>query len=465
MEKPKDNLRMVKVTPQINFLAKFANDLLRDERANISNELRISLEAVLGFLTTKEAGVEKYAWDPAEALKDAVQREFGEYGGVNPSISVSTTFTTMDPKTMGRLFDGDPKLMEKGCRLYGRHYHPNSVYLGKRLAAMEDMEAAYPTASGMAAISVVLGQILSSGDKVVASSNVYGGTHVFLDKILRKRGVETTFVSPTDLKAFEEAINQENVKVVYVETEANPTLDIVDLPRLAEIADSKDVFLVVDNTFTPLSFTPVHLGADVVIYSTTKFINGRSDAIGGAVCCSKQFLEHLMDLHEGELMLNGPVMDPRSANQLNLYLNDLPLRIKAHSERALIFAERMERIYKDLKVYYPGLASHPQHELATYMMNPQYGYGGMLSLDFGDLAKAQQFVKNLQGLGGGLNAVSLGYFDTLLTIPAATTSSEIDEETQRAMGLNPGLVRISVGFTGGLESEWEKIEKAMKLVL
>ena len=400
-------------------------------------------------------------WDPATAIRDKVKRVFGECGGVNESIEPSTTFTTMNPETMRALFKGEGGPQD-GCFLYARHFAPNSLRLGMRIAAMEDTEIAYPTASGMSAISATLMQLLNPGDHIVSSGAIYGGTHALLQNFLPRFGINSTFVRPADSDGFERAI-QPTTKIIYVETEANPTMEIADLDRLAEMAHAKGALLVVDNTFTPLTFTPAHHQADIVIHSTTKFINGRSDAIGGAICSSHDLLLKLMDLNTGTLMLTGPVMDSRNAHQLNMYLNDLPLRIAAHSERALLFAQRMESL--GLTVRYPGLSSHPQHQLAARMKNPNYGYGGMMNVDFGSVQRATAFVKKLQDLGGGLNAVSLGYFDTLASVSGITTSSEIDGKQQTAMGLSPGLVRLSVGYTGTAESEWTKMQEAIEEAL
>jgi methionine-gamma-lyase len=408
--------------------------------------------------TTNPKLEQKPPWDPARAIQDGVRRAFGEYGGVNESIEPSTTFTTMRPEVMQALFRGEsgPK---DGCFLYARHFAPNSIHLGQRLAAMEDTEIAYPTSSGMSAITATFLQSLSPDDHIVSSGAIYGGSHALLQKLLPRFGINTTFVRPSDTKGFEEAITSKT-KMIYVETEANPTMEIADLNHLAEIAHAREALLIVDNTFTPLIFTPSHQKADVILHSTTKFINGRSDAIGGAICCSHNFLMKMMDLNTGTLMLTGPVMDSRNAHQLNMYLHDLPLRIKAHSERALIFARRIESM--GLSVRYPGLPSHPQHELAKSMQNADFGFGGMLSVDFRTPDRAVAFVQKLQDLGGGLNAVSLGYFDTLVSISGTTTSSEIDREEQDSIGLSPGLVRLSIGYTGNTETEWDKMQQAIE---
>ena len=398
------------------------------------------------------------SWDPSGAIHDNPRRTFGEWGGVNESIEPSTTFTTMSPEIMQAIFEGK-KGPSDGCFLYARHFAPNALHLGLRLAAMEDTEIAYPTSSGMSAIAITLLQLLSPDDHIVSSGAVYGGSHALFEKFLPKFGIKTTFVKPSDTAGFKKAMTKKT-KVLYVETEANPTMEIADLEALAKIAHEQKALLVVDNTFTPLTFTPAHHKADIVLYSTTKFINGRSDAIGGAICCSHDLLLKMMNLNTGALMLIGPVMDARNAHQLNLYLNDLPLRIKAHSERAMTFAERFNAM--KIQVYYPGLGSHPQHELAKRMMNAEFGYGGMMSIELQKRDLAEKFVQKLQDLGGGLNAVSLGYFDTLASIPGATTSSEIDSKDQKTMGLSKGLVRLSIGYTGNIEAQWDKMEKAIK---
>lgn len=450
--------RVVRVTPDMKALARFV--LEQAGREAITDDVRLAAAYILGHEGVEPAAESE--WDPGRALKDGVRHEFGERGGVNMSIEASTTFTVIESETMPKIFQGERGVKE-GCYLYSRHFNPTNFHFGQRLAAMEDMKIAYPTASGMSAIGCTVRQNLEMGDEVIASGTVYGGTHALFENILPREGIGVTFVNPNNTKDFERAITLKT-KIIYVETEANPTMVIADLRALAQMANAHSIALVVDNTFTPLSFTPAHMEADnlVVLYSTTKFINGMSDAVGGAICCSEEFLTKLMDLRTGRLMLDGPVMDPKNAFQLNLYLNTLPIRIMEHSRRALMYAQRMEEM--GLRVYYPGLSSHPQHELATSMMNPRYGYGGMLSADFGSAEMAMKFADKLQELNGAFHAVSFGYCHTLVSVSATSTSSEVAPEDQRAMGLTPGLARLSIGFTGGLESEWKKIEEAINCV-
>lgn len=397
--------------------------------------------------------------DPHEALAD-LRHEFGEHGGVNMSIETSTTFTVLDAGTMPAIFQGLHGPEEGGCYLYGRHFNPTVYVLGRQVAALEGAEAGYCTASGMAAISSTLLQLCETGDHVVASHTVYGGTFALLREYLpRKAGVEVTLVDTSDPSAVERAMTP-RTRVIYAETMSNPTLRVPDLPRLAEIAHAAGARLVVDNTFCPMIVSPLRHGADVVVHSLTKFVNGASDAIAGAICGSREFIASLMDLHTGSLMLLGPTMDPRVAYDISMRLPHLGLRMAEHSRRAQVFAERLAA--RGLAVIHPGLPGHPDHERLRRLANPGYGLGGILCVDLGSAERANHFMECLQNQGHfGFMAVSLGYFDTLLTCPAASTSSELPGEDLAAAGISPGLVRISVGYTGSLEQRWSQLERAL----
>ena len=199
-------------------------------------------------------------------------------------------------------------------------------------------------------------------------------------------------------------------------------------------------------------------------HSLTKFINGASDLIGGAVCASKDFIYELMDLHTGRVMLLGPTPDPRVAYDVMQRLPHLSLRMKEHGIRALVLARKLEEL--KVKVNYPGLKTHPQHELYKSFLNEGYGYGGMLSIDCGDEETADAFMSCLQNeMNFGLIAVSLGYFDTLMSISGSSTSSEISKDEQQSMGLSPGLVRMAIGLTGSIEERVNQLEKAVKKIL
>jgi methionine-gamma-lyase len=398
-------------------------------------------------------------FNPERALARA-QREFGEHGGVCPSIERSSTFTVIDPHTMPEIFEGIRGPESGGCFLYSRHFNPTVDVLGRYLAAMEATEAAMCTASGMAAISCTLLQLVDHGQHIVASNTVYGGTHALLDELLPHMGIDATFVDPDDSDAFEAAIRPET-RVLYTEVLANPTLKVSDVGALADIAHRHDCTLVVDNTFSPVMVTPSRLGADVVIHSLTKFINGASDVIGGVICASDDFVHRLVDLHTGRVMLLGPTMDPRVAFDVMQRLPHLPIRMREHSRRAQAVAERLAEL--GASVAYPGLPDHPGHERLRGMLNPGYGFGGMLALDCGTIECAERTLAVLQNEEQfGLIAVSLGYFDTLMSCSGSSTSSEIAPEKQARMGLSPGLLRIAVGYTGDLDDRLGQIERALR---
>lgn len=398
-------------------------------------------------------------FDPEQDLS-SVRREFGEHGGVTPSISRSATFTVMDPAYMPEIFKGIRGPEKDGCFLYSRHFNPTTAVLGRYLAAMEGTEAAQATASGMAAISCTLLQLCRQGDHIVSSDTIYGGTHALLDEMLPEMGICTSFVDPTDIDAIKAAITS-RTRVLYVETVGNPTLKMADIPSLGALARERGITLVVDNTFSPMIVSPARLGADVVVYSLTKFINGASDLIAGAVCASKAFIYELKDLHTGRLMLLGPTLDSRSAFDVIQRLPHLAIRMREHGRRSMVIAQRLEQL--GVKVRYPGLASHPQHHLFNELLNQGYGYGGMLTVDCANQRQAESFMRILQNEETfGYIAVSLGYFDTLMSCSGSSTSSEIPPEDQTKMGLSPGLVRISIGFTGSLQERLAQIERAAR---
>lgn len=398
-------------------------------------------------------------FDPARAMA-AARHEFGEHGGVNMSIEASTTFTVMHAETMPEIFHGQRGPDQGGCYLYGRHFNPTVYALGHQLAAMEDAKAGYCTSSGMGAIAATLTQLCDHGDRIVASDTIYGGTFALLhDYLPRKAGVQTTFVDIADLAAVKAAL-EGGARVLYAETVANPTLKVADIPALAALAHAQGAQLVVDNTFSPLIVSPIRHGADIVVHSLTKFISGASDIVAGAVLGPTAFIQQLMDLHTGSLMLLGPTMDPKVAFDLNLRLPHLGLRISEHSHRAQVFAERLHAL--GVAVNYPGLPTHPGHALLARLANPGYGAGGLLGIDLGSRARAEDFMDLLQNrYRFGYMAVSLGYFDTLMSCSAASTSSELADDDLRRAGISPGLVRLSVGLTGTLEDRWAQLDAAL----
>ncbi|MDM8537170.1 aminotransferase class I/II-fold pyridoxal phosphate-dependent enzyme [Desulfobacterales bacterium HSG17] len=401
----------------------------------------------------------KNNFNPEQSMSE-VRREFGEHGGVTPSISRSSTFTVMASNIMPDIFAGLRDTEKDGCFLYSRHFNPTVDVLARYLAALEGSEAAICTASGMAAISCAILQLCRSGDHIVASDTIYGGTHALLADVLPDMGITTTFVDATDADNFVKAAT-DKTRLFYTETLGNPLLKLTDIPALGKIAKSKNIRLMVDNTFTPMIFSPLAMGADIVIHSLTKFINGASDNLGGAICASRAFIHQLMDLHTGRAMLLGPSMDPRTAYDIIQRLPHLGVRLREHGKRAMAAATLLAEM--DVKVTYPGLKQYSQHDLFCQLQNPSFGFGGIFTVDCGDPIKADQLLDILQNKERfGLIAVSLGYYDTLMSCSGTTTSSEISVDEQSRMGLSPGLVRFSIGITGDLDERLAQLERGVR---
>ena len=379
---------------------------------------------------------------------------FGEFGGVNPSISDSSTYTFLSAKTMFDTFEGNAE----GCYLYSRHSSPMNLYLSEALAKMENTEAANVTASGMGAITSVLMQVCKSGDHIISSRTIYGGTYAFMKNFLPPFQIETSFVDINNFESIENAIN-ENTKIIYCESVSNPLLEVADLRKLSEICKRHNLKLIVDNTFSPLTISPTLLGADIVIHSLTKFINGSSDTVGGVYCASQEFINDTKNVNNGACMLLGPTMDSFRSASILKNLRTLHIRMKQHSHNALFLAERFEE--DGLKVSYPGLKSHKNHELMKSMMHEEYGFGGLLTLDAGTTDKANELMEMMQQENLGYLAVSLGFYKTLFSCSGSSTSSEIPEEEREAMGISDGLIRFSIGLDHDIERTYEKMKECM----
>jgi len=223
-------------------------------------------------------------FDPAKALQNYLV--FGEYGGVNPSITDSSTYTFLDPKRMEEIFENEIE----GCFLYSRHWNPINKELSGALARMEDTETAQVVASGMAAISSTILQLCNTGDEVISSHTIYGGTYALFKNYLPKLGIKVKFVNTNNLEEVEKAVSGKT-KAVYCESVSNPLLEIANIPELSKITKKHNIKLVVDNTFSPMIITPKQLGVDIVVHSMTKFINGTSDCVAGCICASKDFID------------------------------------------------------------------------------------------------------------------------------------------------------------------------------
>ena len=389
---------------------------------------------------------------PADAIQEL--QFFGEFGGVNPSISDASTYTFMSAKTMLDTFEGNTD----GCYLYSRHSTPSNLYLGEALAAMEGTETANVSSSGMGSITSVLLQLAGAGEHIVSSRTIYGGTYAFLKNFTPRLGITTTFVDITKVDLVEAAITK-NTKVLFCESVSNPLLEVADIKALSVLAKKYNLKLVVDNTFSPLSISPARLGADVVCHSLTKFINGSSDAVGGVACGSQEFVNDLRNVNNGASMLLGSTMDSLRAASILKNMRTLPIRMKQHSYNASFLAHKFEAY--GLKTVYPGLVSHPSHQLFKSMMNSAYGFGGMLTIDVGSLEKATALMELMQHKNIGYLAVSLGFYKTLFSAPGTSTSSEISEDEQKDMGLTDGLIRFSIGLDNDIERTYEMMKSCM----
>ena len=392
---------------------------------------------------------------PADSIQDL--QYFGEFGGVNPSITDSSTYTFLSAKKMFDTFEGNAD----GCYLYSRHSTPTNLYLGQALAAMEGTEASNVSSSGMGAITSVILQICSSGDHIVSSRTIYGGTYAFMKNFCPKLNINTSFVDITNLKQVEKSITKKT-KAIYCESVSNPLLEVANIKLLSKIAKKNNIVLIVDNTFSPLSISPKKLGANVIIHSLTKFINGSSDAIGGVVCGTQKLIDNLRDVNDGAAMLLGSSMDSLRAASILKNLRTLHIRIKQHSYNAMYLAKKFEKL--GLKTVYPGLTSHPSNLVFKNQMNTEFGYGGMLTIDVGSLKKANSLMELMQKKNLGYLAVSLGFYKTLFSAPGTSTSSEIPEDEQIKMGLSEGLIRFSVGLDNDIQRTFLSMTDCMKEV-
>ncbi len=380
---------------------------------------------------------------------------FGEFGGVNPSVSDSSTYTFLSAKTMFDTFEGNTE----GCYLYTRHSSPSNLYLGEALAALEGTETANVYASGMGAISSVIMQLCDAGDHIVSSRTIYGGTYAFLKNFVKKFNINTAFVDITALDIVEQSITSKT-KMIYCESVSNPLLEVADIEALAKLAKNHGIPLIVDNTFSPLSIKPAALGADIIIHSLTKFINGTSDCVAGAVCGTTDFCLSLKDVNNGAGMLLGSTLDSLRAASILKNMRTLHIRMQKHSENALFLAKKFEK--DGFRVAYPGLASHSGHETMKRQMNSAYGYGGLLTMDVGSLESANAFMELMQTEKLGYLAVSLGFYKTLFSAPGTSTSSEIPLEEQIEMGLSNGLIRFSIGLDNDIDRTYKMMTDCMK---
>ena len=319
---------------------------------------------------------------------------------------------------------------------YARTQNPTRSALEGNLAALEAGQAAFAFASGLAATGAIM-TLLAAGDHVVVTENTYGGTYRLFERVLRKGGLDFTYVDTSDLDAVRAAITPAT-KMLFIETPTNPTLRLTDLAAVSAAAHEHQLTVVVDNTFaSPYGQQPLTLGADIVVHSTTKFLNGHSDSIGGVVVAARD--EHIEWLRFVQ-NAGGAILGPMDAWLVLRGTKTLPVRMERHNVNALAVAGYLDEHPGVSRVHYPGLPSHPQHELASRQMR---GYGGLISFELGSFERARTF---LNAVSLAALAESLGGVETLISHPASMTHASVPAERRQAMGLTDDMVRISVGL-------------------
>jgi len=335
---------------------------------------------------------------------------------------------------------------------YARTQNPTRLALERNLAAMESGKAGFAFASGMAAIGAIA-TLLKAGDHVVVSDNTYGGTFRLFDKVLTRYQLSFSYVDTADLAATERAFTPAT-KMLFVETPTNPIMRITDLRAAAELAHRHHARLVVDNTFaSPFIQRPIERGADLVTHSTTKYLNGHSDSVGGIVVAVRDDdIEWLGFVQNAE----GAILGPMDSWLVLRGTKTLPLRMQQHNANGLALAEFVAKHPKVKQVYYPGLPTHPHYELARRQMN---GFGGMLAFDLGSLAAARTV---LNGVKLHALAESLGGVETLISHPATMTHASVPADRRAALGITDGLVRISAGIED-IEDLKEDLAQALDL--
>lgn len=336
---------------------------------------------------------------------------------------------------------------------YARTQNPTRMALERNIAAIESGKAGFAFASGMAAIGAVT-TLLSSGDHVVVSDNTYGGTFRLFDKVLTRYQLAFTYVDTSDLQAVERAMTPAT-RMLFVETPSNPIMALTDLSAVARLAHRHRVRLVVDNTFaSPYNQRPIELGADLVVHSTTKYLNGHSDSVGGIVIAvGDEEIEWLTFVQNTE----GAILGPFDSWLVLRGTKTLPVRMQAHNVNGLALAEFLSAHPKVKKVFYPGLPSHPQLELARRQMR---GFGGMLSFDLGSLEAARRVLNGVRLIS---LAESLGGVETLISHPATMTHASVPADRRAALGITDGLVRISAGVED-IDDLREDLTQALRLV-
>jgi len=382
---------------------------------------------------------------PPEARFDTICLHAGQ----EPDASTGAIIT---PIYQTSTYVQDALGVHKGFE-YARTQNPTRFALERNIAAMEGGRAGFAFASGMAAINAIA-SLLKSGDHVIVSDNVYGGTFRLFDRILTRYQLSFSYIDTGDLDATADAITS-STRLLFVETPSNPVMRLTDLRAAADLAHRHDVKLVVDNTFaSPYIQRPIELGADLVTHSTTKYLNGHSDSVGGVVIATQE-----EDIEWFKFVQNaaGAILSPFDSWLVLRGTKTLPIRMRQHCETGLALAVFLNEHPKVRHVYYPGLPSHPQYALAARQMR---GFGGMLSFDLGSLDSAKRLLNSVRLMA---LAESLGGVETLISHPATMTHASVPAEKRQALGITDGLVRISAGLED-LEDLKEDLARALDQV-
>lgn len=368
------------------------------------------------------------------------------HAGVEPE---ETTGAVMTPIFMTSTYAQEELGKDKGYE-YGRTHNYTRAALEKNISTLEKGNYGIAFASGLAATQAVVG-LMESGDHVVVSKDIYGGTYRLFEQIISHCGIEFSWISQPETTEFEQAI-KENTKLIFIEFPTNPMLNLIDIEAVAELGRSHGLLTAVDNTFmSPFFQNPLELGADIVVHSSTKYLNGHSDVIGGIVITNDDELAQQIRFIQNA---GGAVPSPFDCWLTLRSTKTLALRMRQHDENALIIAEYLSKSDAVKKVYYPGLETHPQHELAKRQMK---GFGGIVSVDFGNTDVAKSFLKNT---GIFTLAESLGGVESLLCHPATMTPASMTKENREALGITDSLVRLSVGVED-VEDLIDDIETAL----
>ena len=385
----------------------------------------------------------------SQAFDEDLRRRFGTravHAGIAPDPLAGAV---MPPIYQTSTYIQDGLGRHKGYE-YARTRNPTRETLERNVAALEGGRHGFAFGSGLAAVDAVL-KLLSAGDHVVCGENVYGGTHRQMTHIWARLGLSFTFVDAGHTETVAGAVTP-RTKIVYAETPTNPMLRLCDLAALDAIAKRAGALFVVDNTFaTPCFQRPLEFGADLVLHSTTKYLNGHSDMVGGMLVTSRDDLAERLAFIQNS---TGAVPGPFDCWLALRGIKTLPLRMRAHDANGRRIAEWLERRAGVQRVYYPGLPSHPQHELACRQMS---GFGGMLSLELGDAARARRVVERTRVFA---LAESLGGVESLIGHPASMTHASVPPELRQKMGLSDSLVRLSVGIED-VEDLIEDLDQAL----